>query len=198
MDKSTEFKYSSLSGKSDTIRLLRLLPGKDDGETLQCQLFEYNLQESDKATHLYEALSYVWGCSVISKFIIVNSQILGITRNLYVAFLRLRDRKFPRIIWVDAVCINQKSNNEKQQQIPLIPRIYSQATRVVIWLGEAADNSDKALEEIRRSGSKKSVNSSNDEGTKQAVLKLLERAWFRRIWVSEETLDSIHRYYSND
>jgi hypothetical protein len=185
IDKSEGFSYPPLSRKSDTIRLLRLLPGKDDKEILQCELFEYDLRESDKATHLYEALSYFWGCSAIPKFIVIDGRILGITRNLYKALLRLRDRKFPRIVWVDAVCINQKNENEKEQQIQLIPRIYGQATRVVVWLGEAADDSDKALEEIRRSGGKKSIKSLNNERIRQAVLKLLERPWFRRIWVRE-------------
>ena len=71
--------------------------------------------------------------------------------------------------------------------------VFGQANRVVVWLGTAADNSDQALEEIRVAGGKEilaaggktSINSSNKETIQQAVLALLGRPWFRRIWVRE-------------
>jgi hypothetical protein len=50
---------------------------------------------------------------------------------------------------VDAVCINQTNGTEKEQQILLMAKIYGQANRVIVWLGEAAHNSDQALEDIR-------------------------------------------------
>lgn len=74
-------------------------------------------------------------------------------------------------------------------------KIYGQANRVVVWLGEAADDSDRALEEIRVAGGKKSTNPSNNKTIQQAVLALLQRSWFRRIWVREQTLDNIRRNY---
>jgi hypothetical protein len=42
-------------------------------------------------------------------------------------------------------------------------RIYAQANRVVVWLGEAADNSDQALEEIRVARGEGSTNSLNNK-----------------------------------
>jgi hypothetical protein len=63
-----------------------------------------------------------------------------------------------------------------------MPKIYGQASRVIIWLREAAADSDLAVEEIRIAGSKKSTNSSN-ETIQRAIIALLERAWFQRIWV---------------
>ncbi|KAF2179629.1 hypothetical protein K469DRAFT_445166, partial [Zopfia rhizophila CBS 207.26] len=52
----------------------------------------------------------------------------------------------------------------------------------LVWLGEAADNSDQALEEIRVAGSKRATNSSIHEIIQPAVLALFQRPWFRRIW----------------
>jgi hypothetical protein len=98
------------------------------------------------------------------------------------ALSHLRDPSIERIIWVDAVCINQNDDPEKKHQIGLMSKIYSQANRVIIWLGEAADDSDLAVEEIRVAGSKKSMNSSNEK-IQRAILALLGRPWFRRIWV---------------
>lgn len=57
---SLEYRHSPLS-KHGSIRLLRLMPHKDKKAPIQCQLFEYPLQELGEGTHLYEALSYVWG-----------------------------------------------------------------------------------------------------------------------------------------
>ncbi|TGO59341.1 hypothetical protein BCON_0045g00020 [Botryotinia convoluta] len=91
-----------------TIRLLSLMSNRDETAALQGQLHNYSLQESDKETHLYEALSYV-----------------------------------------DTLCINQQDDQEKGLQIQLMPRIYGQATRVIVYFGEAADDSDMALESIR-------------------------------------------------
>ena len=45
----------------NSIRLLRLIPNKNDTANIRYELFKYALQESDKATYLYEALSYIWG-----------------------------------------------------------------------------------------------------------------------------------------
>jgi hypothetical protein len=66
--------------------------------------------------------------------------------------------------------------------------IYSQASRVVVWLGEAGDErGDWALQEIRRVAAEEMSGSSElkiSAETKQVVLALLKRQWFERIWVS--------------
>ncbi|KAH7309926.1 hypothetical protein B0I35DRAFT_87839 [Stachybotrys elegans] len=48
--------YSPLS-EQGSIRLLRLMPDKDKKASIQCQLFEYPLEEQGEGTYLYEALS---------------------------------------------------------------------------------------------------------------------------------------------
>lgn len=60
-----------------------------------------------------------------------------VTVNLHEALLRLRDPAIERIIWIDAVCIDQDDDTEKTHQIGLMSKIYGQANRVIIWLGEA-------------------------------------------------------------
>lgn len=184
--------YRSLS--PDSIRLLRLLPHEDKNAPIQCQLFDYSLQESGKRMHLYDALSYVWGDSDNPRSIYIGKHDLPVTRNLYAALSHLRNFSLERIIWVDAICIDQKNTEEKEQQIQIMAKIYSQAIRVLVWLGEAADNSDQALEEIRAAGGKATI-SLNNETIRSAVLALLQRNWFRRIWVREQTLDDFGRNY---
>jgi hypothetical protein len=38
-------------------------------------------------------------------------------------------------VWVDAICINQKDEKEKNQQVRAMSEVYSQAVEVSAWLG---------------------------------------------------------------
>jgi hypothetical protein len=152
---------------------------------LQCELFEYSLQDLGKRTHLYEALSYTWGGEEKPYSIIIKEQILNITANLHAVLLRLRDRSLERIIWIDAICINQENREEQGQQVQLMAAIYSKAHRVLVWLGETADDVEGALEDIQRAANEESAELSNKEINQRAIFKLLQRPWFQRIWVRE-------------
>jgi hypothetical protein len=133
--------------------------------------------------HLYDALSYVWGDSDNPQSIYIGKHDLSVNRNLYAALSRLRNFSLERIIWVDAICIDQKNTKEKEQQIRLMPKIFSQANSVIVWLGEEADDSDQALEVIVEAGRDRATSLSVEATVQQAVIKLLQRSWFRRIWV---------------
>ncbi|KAB8228791.1 HET domain-containing protein [Aspergillus alliaceus] len=186
-----QYKYSPLPAGPSIIRVLRLLPNEDSTIPIKCQLISYSLPTTGKGHHLYEALSYVWGSESKPQCIFIDGCALPVTDNLYTALLHLRDYQLPRILWVDAVCINQQDDQEKASQIQLMPIIYGQASHVIVWLGAAADNSDRALENIRLSAEYKP---SEDKATIMqekktdytAILMLLQRPWFRRIWVLQE------------
>lgn len=187
--KSIPYLYPPLPRGNGNIRLLRLFPSKNEAAIIKCQIFNYSL-EPDKSTHLYDALSYVWGDPDETLPIFIDGQVLHITANLRAALLRLRDRSLERIIWVDAVCINQANEEEKGHQIQSMARIYGQAIRVIVWLGEAQDDSNQALETIRSVAEDEYTNVSNNQ---KAVLALIQRPWFERIWVRKQKLDSIRR-----
>jgi hypothetical protein len=183
----SQYCYSPLSKGANNIRLLRLMPHANTStETtkLQCELFEYSLQDLGKRTHLYEALSYTWGGFKNPRSISINKQKLDITRNLHAALLRLRDHSLERIIWVDAICIDQSNLEERKQQVQLMAKIYSKAHRVIVWLGREAANTEGILEDIRLAANEESMEHSKDI-SQPAILKLLERQWFQRIWVRE-------------
>jgi hypothetical protein len=179
-----QYSYPLPSLGSDSIRLLRLMPNEHENAPIQCRLHNYPLEKLDKGTHLYEALSYVWGDSHTPESVSIDNYDLPVTVNLYKALLRLRDRTFERILWVDSICINQADEKEKEYQIQLMAKIYGQANRVIVYLGEVKDNSDQALKDIRVAAQDESMSSLQSEEGQKAILKLLERPWFRRIWVS--------------
>ncbi|CAG7562642.1 unnamed protein product [Fusarium equiseti] len=65
--------------------------------------------------------------------------------------------------------------------------MYAKATRVIVWLGKATP--DIALEDIRIAGFTQTTTPARNE---KAILKLLEAAWFRRVWVLQEVAAARH------
>ncbi|KAK5996951.1 Heterokaryon incompatibility 6-like protein [Cladobotryum mycophilum] len=176
------YRYSPLP--KDSIRLLRLMPHRDKTAPIQCTLFDYPLLASDDDDHLYDALSYVWGSSEKTQSIAIDNYDLPITANLHAALSRLRHGLFERLIWVDAICINQEDLKERGHQVQTMAKIYASASRVVVWLGEAEADSEQALEEIHRAANGQSTKS--DQRIQQAIIALLQRSWFKRVWVLQE------------
>ncbi|KAM7192189.1 Heterokaryon incompatibility, partial [Rhypophila sp. PSN 637] len=68
----------------------------------------------------------------------VEDVTLDVTLNLYSALRALRPRpgNSHRPLWVDAVCINQRSIEEKNHPVPLMVRVYRECKDVIAWQGE--------------------------------------------------------------
>ena len=194
----SSYSYSSLPEGS--IRLIRLLPHQDKNSPIQCQLFDCPLFDSE-STYPYEALSYVWGSEEKPQSISMDNHSFLVGQNLHAALLHLRSRFLERILWIDAVCIDQGNLAEKGLQVQSMAKIFAKASRVIVWLGEAAADSNQALEDIRVAAAKQSRTPSTDEANawsrayrggrgldQKAILTLLQRPWFERIWVRERTL----------
>ncbi|KAH9216671.1 heterokaryon incompatibility protein-domain-containing protein, partial [Leptodontidium sp. 2 PMI_412] len=183
------YRYSSLLPGPDSIRLLRLGPPEDEAASIKCQLFNFTLDESDNRPPQYEALSYVWGDPEKTLHIFIDEHSFNVTENLHAALWHLRNRAI-EWVWADAICINQQDQQERAHQVRYMAKIYGKANRVVVWLGGAADNSDRVFQEICER--KEGLDSSENEIIQQAVLALLQRPWFRRIWVLQEVAAARH------
>ena len=183
------YQYSPLPPKGDNIRLLCLFPNEDEAAPLHCELRKYSLQRLGPRTHLYETLSYAWGDLRETLPICVDKNPFPVTVNLHAALSRLRDHSFERVIWVDAVCIDQRNPEERKQQVQLMAEIYSRAYRVIVWLGKEGVDIKGALEDIRLAANEEHSERSEKEMNQQAVLNLLQLPWFQRIWVRDQTLN---------
>ena len=105
---------------------------------------------------------YIWGSKKKPNSIIITDDQedglqndgteLAVTQNLDAALSLLRHRQFARVLWVDAICIDQANKKEKEHQIQFMPAIYARARSVLVWLGEAQDDSDRVLELIWAAG----------------------------------------------
>lgn len=169
-----------LAREKREIRILTLAPGIDD-DTLHGGMFTDSLDYDD--LH-YTALSYTWSGPVSQKIIIIYGVALNITENLELALRRIRGTR-AKNLWIDAICINQNDYEEKNYQVPLMGDIYANATRTIVWLGETSGDSEMAMELI---GS--THQSQISSKSLQRVSNLLQRAWWKRIWVVQEVLKS--------
>jgi hypothetical protein len=131
-----------------SVRLLQLLPHRDEHSRIKCHLSVCPLLDSGTA-HPFEALSYVWGSGDSPKSILINDREYVVGANLHAVLLYLRDRFVDRTVWVDAICIDQTNTAEKSQQVQSMAKIYTKASHVIVWLGEAESTSAQALEDIR-------------------------------------------------
>ncbi|KAI1771762.1 HET-domain-containing protein [Hypoxylon cercidicola] len=188
-------------------RILTLLPGSGD-QPLECILEHGDIGGSPP----YETISYAWGDPREKVNIICNSRTLAITAALGEALRHFRspsERK--RSLWADAICINQNDNEERSRQVRRMKDIYSKASRLLIWLGEGRDESDRGIavalhlahtcrQYVSAGGSLDTI-TFNDELARKlfgkftdpsefsrlaAFARLIERLWFTRVWVVQE------------
>ncbi|KAK0669287.1 heterokaryon incompatibility protein-domain-containing protein [Cercophora samala] len=154
MSAKETFTYSSplLPGE---IRLLSLVPSSP---TLNFRLITSPLSSPIP----YLALSYVWGVPKASSdpsapTILIDGQLFIVTPNLHSALTSLLTPELQSglPIWVDAVCINQLDNLEKEDQIKQMDQVYRNSERVIVHLGDSPDpETAKAVQQLRRIGKK--------------------------------------------
>ena len=200
------FRYASLPEdiEDNTIRIAEIKPGQRD-DLISCNIKHVRLADQPR----YEALSYCWGDPALNKSINCMGKPLAITTNLYLALRQLQSPSETRILWLDAICINQQDIDERNQQVRLMRQIYENAERVIIWLGEEADNSHhgmrlvpklaeankkrdalgdtRVITELQRSGLR-GVYGLPDryDDAWRGFFAILQRPWFGRGWVIQE------------
>ena len=128
----------------DDIRLLTV--ESHTGLTAVSKLHTYSRSSAPD----YDAVTYTWGDDRAMTRISCNASPLDIRTNLFKALPYLdQSRPLPhRPLWIDAICLNQEDDVEKSTQVPLMGKVYENAARTLVWLGEAADDSDLALDGV--------------------------------------------------
>lgn len=190
------------------IRLLRLHKGNDWNE-ISCELIITALDDAPD----FEALSYVWGDPAPRMRVHCSGRAAEIGPSLHGALHHLRQNSDSRILWADALCINQGDIQERNEQVRLMGELYKRAMKTLIWLGEDPD--DQAwrafqiigvFDEILRDkgGVESQIATPNDQALARdvfhkvikghtlikAIIDLFERPWFSRKWIIQELLNS--------
>lgn len=193
---------------ADEIRLLSVHHGEYDS-TIHGDIFHVKLKELSVK---YEALSYTWGDSPKPFDIHIgrDNQPLPITANCAAAIRRLRHRHEQRVVWIDAICINQEDIPERNVQVLNMADIYSQASQVVVYIGESRLDVDLGIKYLMEIGSRDmtaphsqhrhpsifprkgaSQRESHDHRhptvAEIASMRILfDCPWFTRIWILQE------------
>jgi hypothetical protein len=182
------------------IRLLYIEAGREESP-IKGRLVTAELESAPP----YEGLSYTWGVVEYTSTITCNGSYTPVTQNLYDALRYLRQPDRERIMWIDAICINQKNDQERTEQVDLMKDIYKKAMHVVIWLGkDTAEDTDAftllgRFEKLFAEKGLVDVGSVENllnglalpvEESKEwaALVRLFQRPWFQRIWVLQEAV----------
>lgn len=189
-----------LEPKSFQTRLLELekRPDKHNADMVSCQLRVHDLNDAPN----YDALSYAWGRGEKSESIRVNGRPVAVTANLENALRNLSRSTDRRMIWADALCINQSDTTERNAQVSRMHRIFQSAKRTMAWIGDGNDDGEFALQFLRWYALRKlTLHPDEIDGADptyetsgwRAVEKLMSRPYWRRLWVMQELALS-HRF----
>ena len=197
---SQTFSYTSLQEPDHQIRVVRLHPGVWPADKMIiCDLETLDLRDGS----LYEALSYEWGSPASARnhqyTIQMNGCCVSIRENLWWALYHLRQVEEPRTLWVDALCINQGDVPEKNKQVSRMGEIYSQAAKVIAWIGKEDEETNRAVAFLSELQTSTSIErycphghtclSENSHSYNWASLsKLCRRNHWSRLWIVQEVL----------
>lgn len=128
----------------DRIRLLQLWHVND-------QLFgtidDYQRHQAPS----YRALSYTWSYSWgpnDGKFALPlgpRGEVLHVSKNL-ADFLLMRARNQSKeYLWIDQICLDQRNEVERNEQVQAMGDVYKHAQEVLIWLGLPGSDTIKSL-----------------------------------------------------
>ncbi|KAI9148902.1 heterokaryon incompatibility protein (HET) domain-containing protein [Paramyrothecium foliicola] len=192
------FTYTPLS-THESIRVVALLPGQFE-DAIDCEIF--HTSTNSEARPAYEALSYVWGDANDIAPIILNGSRFFVTVNLECALRYLRLPDTQRLLWIDAICINQQDDREKEVQVRGMAAVYKQSAKVLLWLGEETNHLmhqerpppmpiSEVFEMISKVANGQSITHlvGDDPWARwtPSLLDFLRRVWFTRLWVVQET-----------
>jgi Heterokaryon incompatibility protein (HET) len=185
----SNFQYKPLDSTAKEIRLLNIEPGSVG--VVHCSLSHVSLKEPP----VYEALSYTWGDSKKQKDVILHGSSVAIIEELESTLRNLRHRDKERIVWIDALCIDQLSTQEKNSQVKLMRDIYANAKEVVIWLGDEFQGSNLGFDLLERLpqidfDSEHQPLDYYMPDSWEPLAQLLNVKWWTRVWTIQELVMS--------
>ncbi|CAN9400499.1 unnamed protein product [Alternaria alternata] len=183
------YAYRALEGP-EYIRLIVLHPALSKATPLRIDFVSSKLEDVEGD---YDAVSYTWGKPVLTfpLFVDEDGTQVNVTENLDRALRYLRYETRERTLWADAACINQKDNEDKAIQIPLMVQIFRGARRVMAWLDPGGDTTveQKGIRLLDRI-SRLSTTTRTDRSYKDfsTILRFLNLSWFNRLWIVQEVV----------
>ena len=192
----THYQYSPLP--PGHIRVIELQPGTK-ADPLVCRLLAVKTADN----LVYEAVSYVWGNPQRRVNLNCEDKVIRITTSLAQVLRRVRYADRSRVVWADAVSINQEDLEERKEQVRKMGFIYTKARRVLAWLGPDPGDASLAVNLMTRFNtllddydswldvpdlSERQISqwTQGYEAQWRAVGRLCDSPLFRRVWIIQE------------
>lgn len=134
--------YSPLKESGTPFRLLSIFPGQRD-DPLECTLQQAELDHPPE----YETVSYCWGDPANTDSAIVDGTTVSLPATSVAVLRRIRQTDSKRLVWIDAVCINQGDMHERNRQVLMMGGLYTKGKQNLIYLGE--DNMTEAFQNVK-------------------------------------------------
>lgn len=157
---------------------------------LECELNHTTLRSQSD-----EALSYSWDNLKLVRADTVNGKSIRMTGNLFAALQRLKLHDQGRVLRIDAICINQRDNDERAGQLQRMRDIYRGAKRLIIWLVKATVEVELLMQRLRKTekqdpGPHLTGTTERDWSLHQVLRTLLQKIWLSRVWILQKVADA--------
>jgi hypothetical protein len=184
------FVHEPLQPNTASVRLVEVLPPHVDG-IIRC-LIKHTEIGHQYGSPDYTCLSYTWGSANTTHWILMNGKPMKVGQNLW-EFLCAASQVRAEFwypwypwycaLWIDALCINQLHDQEKNHQVQQMGRIYRNAWNVIVWLGNDAN-----IATLLRWNGKEYTAS-----MREIMYRNLDQlAYWNRAWVVQEVYLAVH------
>nr|XP_036587975.1 uncharacterized protein CTRU02_01987 [Colletotrichum truncatum]KAF6799116.1 hypothetical protein CTRU02_01987 [Colletotrichum truncatum] len=183
--------------KPDEFRLVCISASRNLDCLVHFDLEVYSLDDCPE----YETVSYTWAGenddSMLSCPIYIGDywDVMLQTKNCWEMLHFIRPLQGKRMVWVDAVCINQSNIPERSNQVANMGRIYSGCSRVILYLGpdiamplEGRYPRRRRLHELETGSVVPEFSRSQKPPRPLTLRSLLGRRYFSRMWVIQELI----------
>jgi hypothetical protein len=122
---------------------------------------------------------------------------VSIPKNLLNALHALRSATHSRLIWADAVCINQMDFEEKSHQVAMMCQIYGTVDNVTVYLGQPTERTEEGMLSLQRLMDYQEPevppwSETALPNVEMCLTDILSRTWFTRIWTVQEAMLAQH------
>ncbi|KAF4470435.1 heterokaryon incompatibility het-6 [Fusarium albosuccineum] len=181
----------NLGPESFRLACLEPIPTLDDNNPIvHVTLETYELNNHPE----YEAVSYTWGGENNDSsrkhpiYFGPYWDVLFQTKNCWDMLRFCIPTRGIRLLWVDALCINQSSIRDRGIQVANMGRIYRECQKVVVYLGPDI-TPDLPPNQYPRRYLLQNIETAKSSSLRERQLDLgevLARRYFTRIWVTQE------------
>ncbi|KAJ9602528.1 hypothetical protein H2200_013071 [Cladophialophora chaetospira] len=176
------FRHDSLDLNLETIRVLRISSGSSSHSHIECSVSHEPLRDN------HACLSYTWGSEAANHLIYVNGAKFLVRRNLWHFLWQAREAKLFGPLWIDAICIDQDHNKERNHQVARMAQIYSRACCVYVWLGCGSLCVEEALKKIQRDARFVTKLHGDANSFSEATEEFAVLPYWSRLWIIQEVL----------